>query len=485
MIRNLRPNTYSPVEAATPRLQPAPRPRHLRHPQFLLSVCVLASVLAVLPARAEPVGLRGKVITLEQAYDITLATDQSIQIAALEIRKANLLPWSALTPLGPQLTGNASLDTSHQTTFSRANGALILSSGSSFSSSTSSADTRRASLTLEQPLLDFTVFPAYRLGKLSALAAKLQHQFTVRQTLFGVAQAYYAVLKQQSVVAVNRETVQLAGQQLDLAQKRNNVGEVARTDVLRAQATLEDARRTLIEAEGLLETNRDTLSNILNFGGKTDFSVAEPANARTDNEPFDVVLARAYAQREDYQVSAIAIDQDIQRRNKVIAEYGPRVVAQASQNWNSLTSSSSSTTGGRTWDANIAVQVPFLTGGQREIDLRTAGYQISETRLNYEKMGKAIESEVKNAWLQVGTLRETLKALRAETVAAEQNYHDLETQYQAGAATAVDVQTALRDLNNSRTELIGATYDYQVALRNVQRAQAVFEQERVEKSKPK
>src|ERR1051325_7922888 len=55
-----------------------------------------------------PEGVVTEVITLDQAYDRAVATDQSIGIAWQEIQKANLLPWSALTKITPRLTGNAS-----------------------------------------------------------------------------------------------------------------------------------------------------------------------------------------------------------------------------------------------------------------------------------------------------------------------------------------------------------------------------------------
>ena len=48
-----------------------------------------------------------RTLSLEEAYDRVLATDQTIQIALAEVRKADLLPWSALTRMGPSVTGNA------------------------------------------------------------------------------------------------------------------------------------------------------------------------------------------------------------------------------------------------------------------------------------------------------------------------------------------------------------------------------------------
>ena len=429
------------------------------------------------PKHAESAPSR-RTITLEQAYDRTLAGDQSIRIAQYEIRKAALLPWSALARMGPSLTGNASYDTAG-TSRSYAS----VRSGTDTVGLGSDTFTRHAGLTLEQPLLDFSVFPAYRRGKLAAESARLQHRFIVRQTLFGVAQAYYNVLKLQSVAAVNKETVDLAQKQLDVAQTRFNVGAVARIDVMRARATLEDARNTLIQSTGQLDTARDTLSNILNLEGATDFDVAAPPDAPDERPVFDTVLDRAWTGREDYRASVLAIDQDVERRSEIKAQYAPRVVAQASSGWTNTTSNASSYA--HVNDAFVSVQMPFLTGGQREIDLRTASHQIAETRLNAEKLKKSIESEVKGAWIKIGTGRESIEALRAEVDAATQNYADLQAQYEAGTATSLDVQSALRDLNNARTLLTSQVYDYQVALRDLQRADARFERERVEHARAK
>ncbi len=419
----------------------------------------------------------GRVVTLEEAYDRTLATDQSIRIAWLELRKANLLPWSALTRLGPQLTGNLGYDSSYNRSFSVVNDPAgpVVTAG----------NTGSASITLQQTLLDLTAFPAYRAGSLSARAARLQYIFTVRQTLFGVARAYYEVLKQESVVAVNQQTLDLAGQQLRLARDRHDVGDAARSDVLRAQATLEGARQTLITAQNALDVDRNTLSNILNLGGDTSFLLREPPKAATDIVPMETAVAMAFDKREDYKASELAVEEDTERRKEILAEYLPKIVAQASAD----TARATQTAGGSgasnsfAWDANVGVQMPFLTGGQREIDLRTAGRQVDETRLNYEIAGKNLQEEVKNAWLQVRTLSETLKASRAQVEASDQTYTDVANQYKEGSATSLDAESALIDLNNARTTLNAETHDYQVALRDLQRAIAMFETERVKKAR--
>ena len=436
--------------------------------------------VAALYPRTAPAAEAGRLITLEQAYDLALATDQSIRIAFYEVRKADLLPWSALTRIGPRLTGRANYGRSERSTTG-----TVQQCGTTSVDRTSRSRTGAGAIgiALEQPLIDFTVFPAHRFGKLSAAAAHLQRQFTIRETLFGVATAYYDVLKQERLVAVNRESLRLAGQQLEFAQKRANVGEVTRADVLRAQVAVETARRTLVESENVLEFNRNTLGNILNLAPNAPFRVAEPPDYPTTLPPFDDLLARAYAHREDLRVKEIAIEQDIALRGQVIGEYAPRVTAQfdSERSHTSGTSAQSN----YDWQATVAVSVPFFTGGQREIDLRTANEQIAQTKLAREQAAKSVESEVKQAWLAVRSLQQTLKALHAQVVAAEQGYHDLEIQYREGTATSVDVLSALNDLNTARKDLAVETYGYQIALRNLEQVAGVFQQARVQRSKTK
>jgi outer membrane protein TolC len=426
-------------------------------------------------------------ITLEQAYDRAMATDQTIRIAYWEVRKANLLPWSALTRLGPQVTGSGGYTRREQFTERRAQETVTEPSSTTgiptlVESRSRERTTRTHSgaadigISYVQPLIDLTVFPAYRAGKISKAAARLEHQFTIRGTLFGVVDAYYEVLKQQRLVDVSRETLRLSEEQRNLAQIRADSGEVTRADVLRATVTVETARRVLVESENVLEFARNTMRNILNLAPDAPIDLVEPPDPS-----FEGLLNRAYAQREDLRVRELAIDQDIARRDQIIAEYGPRVVAQFDTSRNNITGSSASHN--YDWQAAVAVQVPILTGGQREIDLLTANRQIEQTRLDRERTAKTVESEVKQAWLTVRALQQTIKALHAQVVAAEQGYHDLEIQYRAGTATSVDVLSALNDLNIARKDLAVQTYDYQVALRNLEQTSGVFQEGRVRSSK--
>lgn len=408
----------------------------------------------------------GRPLSLEEAYDRALATDQSIQIAFEEIQKNDLLPWSALTRLGPRITGNGGYNKPEHN-LANFTGPILV-------------ETWRGDITVQQPLLDPTVLAAYRAGKLSAQAARLTRLYLARNVLFGVTRAYYDVLKKDRIVRVSRQTLALAQQQLDLAQNRFRSGEVTKTDVLRAQVTVERARRSLVTAENSLSLAQKTLSTMLNLPSPAGFIVLDPPPYPTDAPALDDLQQRAAARREDLRVAGLTIDQSRQHEREVRAQYWPRLVGQWSKQWLDPETFSSPND---FWQAGLALQLPLFTGGQREVDLQRTRHETKQTELSRESLLKSVELDVQDAWLNAQTLAQSLKALEVEVAAAEETLKNLQNQYKAGAATSLDVQNALNDLNTSRTDQAVQIYDYQIALRNLERASGVFQEERITKLK--
>ena len=530
-----------------------------------------------------------ELITLEQAYTRTLATNESIRIAYLEVRRARLIRWQALARFEPRVSGNVGYGNAHEDRWRAERTRLGLSGRESSFGSKDSTNTSRsqslfkdesavetandsfiaqdrfdealssrsndfnsrrssnhsAAVILEQPLLDLTVFPAYRLGKLATLATQFQFHSTIRDVLLGVARAYYDALKGDQIVAVKRETLGLAEQQMLTTQQRVDAGTALRTELLRAQATAEDARRALAIALGELASARELLRTILHLPN-THFRLCDPPAAAAPAKPVSELLTLAYRQRDDFKAGETAILQEIEKRNEVAASYAPRISAQlrarslelensargsfseerssnrdgnatgtttgastgsvsiakppGSPVINSPTSSSSSSqsqsqstvnrqehrksntsthfsSSETEWEALLTVQMPLF--GQRSLDLHNARYQVTEAQLKRENLALDIEREVRDGVRQIETLTQTLKFLRSEVDAAQQNYKDLKIQFDAGVATSVDLLIALRDLNRARTNLVLDSYDYQFARCSLQRATGDFQDSRV------
>ncbi len=404
----------------------------------------------------------GRTISLEEALDRTLATDQSIQVALEEVRKSDLVRWSALTRVGPRVTGNGSYNNPKEN-ITTAQGPLIVESW-------------RGDVTVQQPLVDLTVFAAYRAGRLGSQASRYSYNYTVRGVLFGVARAYYDVLKKSRLAEVNRRTLDLSQQQLELAQNRAKSGEVTKTDTLQAKVAVERARRVLTASENALTLSRHTLGSLLNLGTNETFQVIEPAPATLGTDTLETLQARAASQREDLRAASLGISQSREREREVRAQYGPKLLAQWSNQWVDPETTSSRN---NFWQAGVAMSVPLFAGGQREVDLVKTKHETRQSQLRSQDLAKTVNLDVQDAWLSVQTLTQNLQALESEVAAAEEALKTVQNQYRAGTATSLSVQTALNDLNTSRTDQTVALYDFQVALRNLERVTGTLQEERI------
>jgi outer membrane protein len=411
---------------------------------------------------------QGRVITLDEAYERALATDQTISIAYAEAAKARLETKLALTRLTPRVSSGLSTNSSG------------LLSNRTLGSSTD-RDSRSASLTLRQPILDFSVGPAYRAGKISEQRSLREYEGTVRDILLAVASAYYEVLTNQKLVEINRESLRLAREQKSLAEARKNVGEVLETDVLRSEVTAQRAQRTLVESENRLAYSKGILANILNLGIEAKYEVKEPSGYRYDEETLTSAVMRALRQREDLQSAQLLIQRNRADRDEIKAQYLPSLSADAGLSRN-YSNGSGSGVSESDWQFGLSMSIPWFTGGDREIQLKRSQLDIAQASLAAENVAKAVAENVQEAWLQVRTLKQNLAGLKVEVAAAEENYRLLESQYRAGEVKSLDVVQALTDLNTSRTDLTVQTYQYQLALRDLARRTAAFENERVQRA---
>jgi outer membrane protein len=324
-------------------------------------------------------------------------------------------------------------------------------------------------------VFDLSFFPAYRQGVATREGARLDYRAKIRQILLGVVQAYYDVLSQQKLVDVDKEALRLATEQYDLAQKQANVGVVTRSDVLRAQVVVESARRSLIQDANTLESKRNVLGNILNLPADQPFQVTTPPDYPGTLPPFSGELGKALVHREDLRSLDQTIQRDTEAHNVARSAYVPRVVASLDANRDDQFGAKYA----NNWQANLSVNIPIFNGGQRELDLRTTALQIKTAKLQRDQLAKTVEQDVKDSWLSVKSLTESLAALRTQVAAAEQSYLDIKNQYSAGVSTSVDVLSALNDLNTARKDIAQQIYSLQVALRKLDQSKGTFQQERV------
>jgi outer membrane protein len=415
-----------------------------------------------------------QVLSLDEAYHLALANEEQIKIAGHELAKAQLLPWRALTLLAPRSDINgAYVHNKDEIAFTRAG----IGPDGTFAGTVSTIrplETWQGVFSITQPIIQPSFLPTWRLGQHAVRENAQRYGFTIREVLFGVAKAYYDVLRSQQQVIVAQDALRLAEDELRQAQARFRVGAVTKTDVLRADVAVARAQRALLTNQNRLQLALTILARVV--GVRTAVGVVEPSPLQYFGGSYEQLLDRAYKQRQDLRAVEAAVEVARQRRHQIVTRYFPQLSTQ----WQyPRLDPETFSNRDEFWTLIVNFQVPLFDGGVRELDLQEQNENLAEAQLQYERLRKEILVEVKQALLEVETLGAVLDTLKKELTLAQENYNITSKQYRVGLATSLDVNTALNNLNQVRTQLADQTYSYQVALLGLDRAVGVFAQDYV------
>ena len=411
-----------------------------------------------------------QVLTLEESYRLALGNEEQVKIAEHELAKAQLLPWRAVTLLTPR----AGIDgifthNKEEISFSQQ---PTLPGQTGTPSVIRPLESWQGNFVVTQPIFQPSFLPTWRLGKEAVNQTTQQYGFTIREVLFGVARAYYDVLRSREQVRIAGDTLRLTKDELKQAEARFRVGEVTKTDVLRAEVEVARSERTVIANQNTLQLTRATLARVVGVPGLV--RVVEPTPPASRGERYERLVEQALTHRQDLRAQAAAVEVARERKNQVLARYFPSVNTQ----WN-YPRLDTPTFANRDefWVLTLNFQVPLFDGGVRELDLQEQQENLTQTELQLALLKKNVEIEVRRTLLAVETLEATLQTLKKEVSLAQENHRITSKQYGVGLATSLDINTALNTLTQVRTQLIDQTYAYQVALLALDQAIGLFAQE--------
>lgn len=426
---------------------------------------VIVFVLALWPAivNAED----GAIISLEDAYRLALQSHEDILGAGIDIDKSALISKKVISLLSPNISVSGD--------YSRPKNAILFDS-----SAVIPGEKWTETVTVTQQLYNPRLLPAYRLGRHSMDASKETYMLTVRDVLFEVARVYYSVLKNEESITIARDSIFLAQEELKVAQEKYHAGEVPQTDVLRAEVEVSRAERQLVEAENTLFSSNALLSAMIGMETKGGYSLKKPAEMNMVIERPEGLIETAIGRRNDLKEGLINIDIAKDNEKLTLAEFQPELKLEWSDYWVDPETFSQKND---LWMMTVSVSMPIFEGGLRSINLKEKKMETRQSHLKYERLKKDIETEVKNSYYEAQTLKSVLAALTKEAELARQTYEITGERYSNGQSSSIDLMDALTRFNSVRVELSAKSYEYQIALLDLQRVTGTFAEEYVNFSK--
>jgi outer membrane protein len=264
------------------------------------------------------------------------------------------------------------------------------------------------------------------------------------------------VLQDTAILDLDRNNVEVLQEQLRETRDRFTVGEVTRTDVAQAEASLSSAQATALSAEATLQA---AVARYRQFIGDQPTSLA-PVRPIVRPIPKNLPEAISISQVEHPAITASLHGVDAAELQIKIAEGAlyPSVGVSAS-----VTNQfdASAIPGLRVLSAQLVgqINIPIYQGGAEYASTRQAKESLSQQELQTDSQRNIVRAAVVAAWglneASVGVVRAARAAVSANEVALT----GVREEAKVGQRTTLDVLNAQQALLQARTTLVQAEHD--------------------------
>ena len=278
--------------------------------------------------------------------------------------------------------------------------------------------------------------------------------------------AYHGLLAAEQMLGVAEDAVRLAETHHKLVEDMLTAGTAARSDVLRADVEVAEARQGRSRAANGVNLAGAALNRILGRDLDTPVRVEPPGGLPNEPPALQDAVARALQARPDLQVL---------RAQLAAAETGEVLARGQRQPAVSVSAALSQQTSSAFVPptlllAGVVLRWPLLDGERAKHDIAEAGARAAQVRALLAEAEGGIALEVRQAWLALREARERFQVEEKNVLAAEEAATISELRYQAGAATHLETIDARLALRRARTNRAQAAGDAHVARAELERA---------------
>ncbi len=295
-----------------------------------------------------------------------------------------------------------------------------------------------------------------RQAESQVFGSREQLRNTEQNTLLAGVTAYMDVLRDTAILDLDRNNVQVLQEQLRETRDRFTVGEVTRTDVAQAEASLSSAQATALSAESTLEASIARYRQVI---GDQPTSLA-PVRPIVKPLPKTLPEAISISQVEHPAITASLHGVDAAQLQIKIAESAlyPTVAVSGS-----ITNQfdASGVPGLHVLSGQVMGQItiPIYQGGAEYAATRQAKEGLSQQELQTDSARDQVRAAVVTAWGANQAAVGVGRAARAAVSANEVALAGVREEAKVGQRTTLDVLNPQQALLNARVQLVSAEHD--------------------------
>ena len=312
-------------------------------------------------------------------------------------------------------------------------------------------------------------FADYRKAGAAESVARAKAEVVARGLVVTVVQDYYAVLSRQRQHANAAAGAEEAQRFLDLSRKLEAGGEVAHSDVIKAQLQANDRSRELRDSELELLKARMDLAVLIFPTFKTDYSVADDLEttpalpelqhvqqaAAEKNPDLKAAIATVRASHEDVlsaragHLPALALDYfyGIDATHFAVRTDGVHNLGYA---------------------ATATLNIPIFSWGATQSKVRQSLIRERQAQLELSTTQRQLLANIQTMYSEAEAAFSELTTLRQSVDLAAESLRLVTLRYQAGESTVLEVVDAQNTLYSARNAYADGGLRYRVAMANLQ-----------------
>lgn len=306
-------------------------------------------------------------------------------------------------------------------------------------------------------------------------AAEARYQDAEQELLLRVSEAYFAVLRAEDNLRTLQAEERAIGRQLDQVREQHEVGLIAITDVLEAQAAFDSVKAARIGSEGALMVSYEDLEQITNqsyeqvatLDAEMPIQAPQPADRQTW---VDEALRRSLVLRQA-EAQLQAAEENLKTRR---AGHWPSIAAYGSYTDVVSADPAIDQTGRSieqsTTEFGLRASIEVYGGGLTSAQVREGSFALEEAQHAGELARRQILQQTRSLFTLVNTDVLTVQARQQAIRSAESALEATRSGYEVGTRNIVDVLNAERALWSAKRDYDAARYDYVVNHLRLKRA---------------
>ena len=308
----------------------------------------------------------------------------------------------------------------------------------------------------------------YRRTVLAQAITEARAEIVARGLSATVVQSYYALVVAQRRSINARQSLEEAQRFLDITEKLEKGGEVARSDVVKARILLQQRQRDVQEAQLAIEKAKISLSVLIFPDLNLAFAVIDDLNTPEPLGAFDEIRALASEKSPELRAAQLSLKQESLGRTEARGGYLPTF---SFDYWYGINANQFATHSGDRqnlgYSAQASLVFPLWNWGATRSRIRQAELRESQARLELTLTQKQLLSELSSFYAEARSALGQLDSLRNSLDLASESLRLTLLRYQAGEVSVLEVVDAQGNLTQARNAYDDGLSRYRVALANL------------------